>query len=256
MPAHQLVRYKSDKTTFEVTVKPKTVPLFRKGKLGLDQTLLSTEIFRDVSTAETASDSELQSAFDTTNKTQVLQKILTDGDYQLSTEERKEMTEKKRKEIINYVHKYYIDPTTKKPHPVQRIENALERVRFTVDFKKTAEVQAKALVPKLIDQIPLKKSTIEATLSLSHQHMGKCMGIVQQYCKISAEKYTGQGVQYSISIIPGDFDVFLKLLNDQTKGEYELSMASSASVDAAPEQSPSNKKKGRGKGKKGKRHKK
>lgn len=40
------------------------------------------------------------------------------GDYQESTKERKEKVEQKRKEIINYIHKYYIDPKTKVPHPV------------------------------------------------------------------------------------------------------------------------------------------
>lgn len=49
---------------------------------------------------------------------EMLKQIIMKGDYQESTKERKEKVEQKRKEIINYIHKYYIDPKTKVPHPV------------------------------------------------------------------------------------------------------------------------------------------
>jgi ribosome maturation protein SDO1 len=49
---------------------------------------------------------------------EMLKQILIKGDYQESTKERKEKVEQKRKEIVNFIHKYYVDPKTKVPHPV------------------------------------------------------------------------------------------------------------------------------------------
>ena len=47
----------------------------------------------------------------------------------MTAAERKAKTEKKRAEIINYIHKYYVDPKTKLPHPVVRIDAALTEMK-------------------------------------------------------------------------------------------------------------------------------
>mmetsp|Transcript_333 Transcript_333/g.1197 ORF Transcript_333/g.1197 Transcript_333/m.1197 type:complete len:258 (+) Transcript_333:2344-3117(+) len=254
-PDFQLVRYKLDKSVFEIAVHPATVPLYRQKKKSMDDTLFVNEIFRDFGKGDVVSQDELSIAFETTDKQKILEKILTDGEYQLSTKERRDFTEKKLKEIVQYLHKYFIDPKTLKPHPPARIETALSKVKFTADYKQSAESQAKAILSKLKDQIPLKKSTIEAELQLSHQSMGKCSGIIAKYCRILGEKYTGEGVQYGLEIIPGDLDTFLKLLNDQTKGEYQLKFAGANAVSDTPTEEPSSGKGKRGKGKKGGRRK-
>lgn len=59
------------------------------------------------------------------------------------------MTEKRKREMINYIHKYYTDPRSKIPHPVTRIELAFEKVRPNVDPFKPADQQAQDLVKKL-----------------------------------------------------------------------------------------------------------
>jgi ribosome maturation protein SDO1 len=59
--------------------------------------------------------------------------IMEKGEYNLSTAERKEKVEKKRKEIINYIHKYYTDPRSKTAHPVTRIEGALSEIKYNID---------------------------------------------------------------------------------------------------------------------------
>ncbi len=54
------------------------------------------------------------------------------------------MVEDKRKQIIQYINKNFVDPKTKLPHPIQRIENALEDVRVIIDPFKKAEDQIKS----------------------------------------------------------------------------------------------------------------
>jgi hypothetical protein len=53
------------------------------------------------------------------------------GELQLTAAERQEKIDKKRKEIVNYIHKYYIDPKTKLPHPVVRIEGAIDEIKVS-----------------------------------------------------------------------------------------------------------------------------
>src|SRR5690606_5633601 len=58
-------------------------------------------------------------AFGTEVVADVIKKILAEGEFQLTTAERREKVEKKRAEIINYLHKYFVDPKTGHPHPVR-----------------------------------------------------------------------------------------------------------------------------------------
>lgn len=51
------------------------------------------------------------------------------GELQLTAAERQEKVRKKRAEIVNYIHKYYIDPKTKLPHPIARLDGAIDDVK-------------------------------------------------------------------------------------------------------------------------------
>ena len=61
---------------------------------------------------------------------------------------------------MNYVHKYYVDPKTKTPHPVMRIEAAMEELKFRVDGDVPAERQVQDFIRKLPDVLPIKKCEI------------------------------------------------------------------------------------------------
>jgi len=70
---------------------------------------------------------------------------------------------------VNYIHKYYIDPRTKTPHPVLRIENALEELHITVDPDVPADRQLQEKVLRRLPEVlPIKKSEIEGTLTIPH----------------------------------------------------------------------------------------
>ena len=105
-PEYQLVRFKVDRNHFEVAVKPATLSLYRQKKLSMDETLYHNEIYRDFNKGDVVSNDELFIAFETSDKKKVLEKILLDGEYQLSTKERREMTEKKFKKKILKTLKY------------------------------------------------------------------------------------------------------------------------------------------------------
>jgi ribosome maturation protein Sdo1 len=73
-----------------------------------------------------------RAAFGTDNQTTIITRILTDGELQLSAAERKDKVDKRYREIVTYIHKSYADPKSKLPHPVTRIENALEEMKVAM----------------------------------------------------------------------------------------------------------------------------
>ena len=76
-------------------------------------------IFKNAHKGDRVTDSDLQDAFETTDVEACLQIIARKGEVQSTASDRQKQVDDKRKEIINYIAKYYINPATKKPHPAQ-----------------------------------------------------------------------------------------------------------------------------------------
>jgi len=222
MPDHQLVRYKSGKFNFEVLTKVGSVLKYREGKLGWDNVPFADEVFKNFSKAERAKSEELRAAFGTDNIGECMKKIVKEGELQLTTAERKEKVDKKRAEVINYIHKYYTDPKTKLPHPVLRIENALDQLKVKFDPDIPAEKQAMDIVKKLPEILPIKKSQMEGTLKVPHGMVGSVTGIVQKWAQIKKEEYESDGCAYSLVIVPGNYDQFISDLQRVTKGDFQF----------------------------------
>ena len=73
---------------------------------------------------------------------------------------------------VNQIHKYYINPKTKTPHPVARIDAAIDDVKYHVDGDKPVDKQVQEIVKKILTVIPLKKSEVTGTIKISHTGLG------------------------------------------------------------------------------------
>merc|ERR1712130_181694 len=247
------VRFKQGKANFEVMVKPGTVKKYREGKLDLSSTIETNVIFKNQSKGDRANVAELASVFETEDNLECLKQILERGELQLTAAERKEMVDKKRSEIVNYVHKYYVDPKTKLPHPTARIERAIEELKFRISGEQSGERQAQELVKKLPNVLPIKKCEIVGYLKVPHKHMGSIGGAISKYVTVVNEKWDGEGCSMEVSLVPGDYDQFLTELNNITKGEFQFDVEGSpGSGDPTAAAAAPAGKKGK-KGKKGKR---
>jgi len=114
MPEHQVVRYKVGKSNFEILTKPGSVLKYREGKLGWDNVPFADVVYKNQAKGDKASAIELKAAFKTENENESMKIIAEKGELQLTTGERKDKVDKKRAEVINYIHKYYTDPKSKK----------------------------------------------------------------------------------------------------------------------------------------------
>lgn len=148
--------------------------------------------------------------------------IIEKGELELSAAERKEALEKKRAEIVTYLHKYYTDPKAKTPHPVVRIENALDQVKFRVDPDLPSDKQAQEAVKKIITILPMKKSEMGGTISLTHAHLGSAASILKKHARVLSENYTDTGCDYVVEFLPGDYQTLLSELGKATEGDFNF----------------------------------
>lgn len=251
MSEYQVVKYKCGKNTFEVLCKMGTAQKYRDGKLGINNVLVSDDVFLGhYQKGDRPSPSDLVAAFKSSDMAVCAKYILDHGEINLSQDERKEKVEQRRKEIVNYIHKYYIDPKTKTPHPVTRIENALTTLKVHPDPDKDFDREMQDIVKLLPGILTIKRCEVEATLSVQSAFMGAAEGIVRKHAKVNREKYSGADCIMEISLLPGDYDALVADLSRVTKGNFTIDIVGAPGESPAKSTSPAAAAAG-GKGKKG-----
>jgi len=146
-----------------------------------------------------------------------------------------------------------MDPKTKTMIPITRIDNALTELKIRVDADQPTEKQIQEILKKLPGVLSLKRAEVTGIVSTSHQYLGQVSGVLKKYnVTILGENYTSEGCEYSVSMVPGDYDKVISELNSVTKGEYDFRFDGDNTSISAPEKEPSEKKgKGRGGGRGG-----
>lgn len=155
------------------------------------------------------------------------------------------MLEKKRNEIINYFHKYYIDPKTKTVIPVNRFDNAITELKIKIDIDAPLEKQTAEIARRLPEVLPIKRAEILGTVKSTHQFLAQTTSVFKKYSiGVIQENYTDDGCTYTVSMVPGDYDKVIADLNNSTKGTFQFEMTGGFENTSTPET------KGKGRGKK------
>ncbi|MEM2557684.1 MAG: ribosome assembly factor SBDS, partial [Candidatus Bathyarchaeia archaeon] len=125
---------------YEILVKPDPALSFRSGRqISLSEILVTDVIFTDASKGLRAPEKKLKETFGTTDPLEIAKIILKKGTLQLTAQQRRQMIEEKRRQIIDFISRNAVDPRTKLPHPPTRIEQALEQIHFPIDPFKSVE---------------------------------------------------------------------------------------------------------------------
>jgi ribosome maturation protein SDO1 len=151
-------KLKKNGNIYEILCKPGTINLYRQNKLGIDNTIISDEIFSNSSKFNKVTQASLKKDFGTDNKLECIKIILKDGVFPLTKEEITTLNDAKRKEIINYLHKYYLDPRVVPaiPHPESRLDTVLDQMKIKVDYNISLERQLRDILKFLPEFIPIK----------------------------------------------------------------------------------------------------
>lgn len=209
---------------FEILVKPDLALEYKLGKrTDFSSILISDEIYSDANKGSRVSDDKLKKHFKTINSTEIIKQILTKGELNLTTDQRRKMVEEKRKQIIQYINKNFVDPKTKLPHPIQRIENALEDIRVVIDPFKKAEDQIKLVVDSLRKVLPLASETVSLTIIIPKSFASNSISFIKSSGSMVSEEWLSDGsLKVRIEINAGIRGNFLDRLGSLTKGQAQV----------------------------------
>ena len=152
-----IARYQSHGEKFEILVDPYLAAKLKEGQdIDISEILAIEAVYKDSGKGEKASEDALLKVFGTTDVKEIAKQIILKGHVQLTSQQRKEMQEQKKKQIISLIVKNTINPQTDTPHPPKRIEKALEEARVNIDIYKSAEEQLPRIIKELRKILPIK----------------------------------------------------------------------------------------------------
>ncbi len=198
-----VVRYSFEGEKFEILVKPDPALDYKLGKKNdLSAVLVSEEIYTDSSKGTKPSGEKLLKAFKTEDPSEIAQKILEKGDLNLTTDQRRKMIEEKKKQIVQFIAKTYVDPRTHLPHPPLRIEQSMKDARVSVDPQKTVDEQTKDIVEKLRSIIPLKSENLSLEIIIPAQYASQSYAVLKSTGSLKKEEWQNNGSLKAILEIP------------------------------------------------------
>lgn len=218
-----VARLSTHGTEFEVLVDPDLTLDFRSGEdIDIREVLAAEKIFKDASKGKKASEEKMEEIFGTSDPLEVAEKVIKDGDIQVTTRQRKEMRKKRKKELISHIARRAVDPQKDMPHPPRRIENALEKTNFQVDPFKSAEEQVGEAVEVLRPILPISFETRTIVAKFPPEYGGKAYQVVDKSAEIKEDEWLDDGSwAVKVEIPAGMQSEFFKKLNDLTHGEVE-----------------------------------
>jgi conserved hypothetical protein TIGR00291 len=183
-----VVRYSFEGEKFEILVKPDPALDYKLGKKkDISSVLISDEIYTDYGKGTKPSTEKLLTAFKTEDKTEIAQIMFEKGDLNLTTDQRRKMIEQKRKQIVEFIAKTYVDPKTHLPHPPLRIELAMKDGRVSIDPQKNVEVQVNDIVDKLRSIIALKSENLQLEITIPAQYASQSYSVLKSVGSLKKE---------------------------------------------------------------------
>jgi len=181
-----IARLEKGGNRYEILVDPDLVAEWKVNpeQVSFEDMLATDEVWSDVKAGDRPTSDALENIFGTTDLHSCVERILIDGSIQLTTAQRKQMVDDKRKQIIHAIATTATDPKTRGPHPPTRIENALSEARFSVDPFLSVERQVQDAVDAIRALIPLQFITVR----LAFRIQGRDYGGVHQLLRDSIQK--------------------------------------------------------------------
>ena len=208
---------------FEILVDPHEAEHILEGKTeNILPALAIDAVFSDSKKGTHAPTESLQKHFNTTDVAVIAKEIIQKGEIQLTTEQRHELQEQKRKRIVDMIIKNAMDPQTKMPHPRTRIELALDEAKVHIDPFKSVNQQMKTIVEMLRPILPISMEQVRVSVKIPPEYVGKAYGAVRSIGTLEREEWQSDGTWIGIVKLPAGMQTdFYDRLNTLTKGNVE-----------------------------------
>ncbi len=217
-----VVRFEKAGLRFEVLADPDAVMSLREGKeVDVPSSLAVMEIFRDARKAEKASESDLEKVFGTDDPLKVAVRIMKEGEFHPTAEQRREMLDRVRKQIIDIIVRNSVDPRTGIPHTRERIERAMAEARVQIKLAPPAS-QINDVVKALRPILPLKFGTAKLVVTIPNRYAPAIYGRIKSIAKILREEWLPTGLMLRVEVPAGYKIDFIEFLGNSTRGEASV----------------------------------
>lgn len=208
---------------FEVIVDCEKAMEFKKNKpaqniSALRDILQFDGVFYDYKKGLKASESDLTSNFNTTDVYTITQKIINDGEIELTQEYRNTQRELKLKQIIAFLARNCADPRTGAPYTIERITTTIKQTGAKIDENRDVEEQALAIIKQIEKILPLRISTKRIKIVVPSQFTGNIYNLFKEFKKESEEWLADGSMSVIINLPAGMQLEFYDKLNKLTHG--------------------------------------
>ena len=219
-----IVRLSAGNEKFEILVKPDPALEYKLGKkMDISNIMISDEIYSDANKGTRSSTEKLMKQFKTTDQLEIAKQIMARGDLNMNTDQRRKMIEEKKRQIVEYINKNFVDPKTHMPHPVSRINAVLDEARLAIDPFKRLDDQIKNIIEPLRKVLPLKSEILELNVTVPAQFSGQSFSVFKSIGEIKSEEWLADGsLQVVLNLNAGMKSSFLDRIGTATKGSAQV----------------------------------
>jgi ribosome maturation protein SDO1 len=218
-------RLESHGERFEVLVDPDAALAISRGEFDgeLTDVIAAEDVFEDAARGDRPPENALEDVFDTTDPLEIIPQVIERGEIQITAEQRREMQEQKRKQLINHITRNAVNPQMDDaPHPPDRIESALEEAGFKVDPMEPVENQVEDALDKLRPVIPIRFDEMVIAVQVPADSAGSAQARIRQFGDLEREEWQADGSWIGVIRFPaGMQNEFYDLVNEHTSGEAE-----------------------------------
>lgn len=223
-----IARLESYGELFEILVDPDLAADFRnpdKDSIDIEDVLAVEEIFKDAKKGDKASEDSMNKVFENTDTLEVAATILKKGHIQLTAQQKRDMQEEKRRMVINKIARESINPQNGLPHPVKRIENAMDETKVKIDPFKSVDEQVKTTLKAIKVKIPIRFEKVRIAVRLPGDVAGNAYSNISHFGEIINEEWQQDGSWIAIIEMAGGLqDQFSLKMNELSGGKAETKL--------------------------------
>ena len=218
-------RLESHGARFEVLVDPDAALAIRRDEFegDLEDVIAAEDVFENASRGDRPAESDVEDVFGTTEPLDIIPEVIQRGEIQITADQRREMQEQKRRQLINTIARNAVNPQMDDaPHPPDRIESALEETEFRIDPMEPAETQVDEALDALRPVIPIRFEEVAIAAHVPAEHAGKAQSRIREFGDLVEEEWQNDGSWIGVVEFPaGMQNDFYDLVNEHSGGEAE-----------------------------------
>ncbi|PSQ25605.1 ribosome assembly factor SBDS [Halobacteriales archaeon QS_8_65_32] len=218
-------RLESHGARFEVLVDPDAALAIRRGEFDgdLEEVIAAEDVFEDASRGDRPAESDIEDVFGTTEPLEIIPEVIERGEIQITAEQRREMQERKRRQLINRIARNAINPQMDDaPHPPDRIESALEDTDFRIDPMQPVETQVDDALDALRPVIPIRFEEVTMAVQIPAEYAGSAQAQIRTFGDLEREEWQADGSWIGVLTFPaGMQNDFYEVVNKYSSGEAD-----------------------------------